>query len=310
MQKSIAIIIAFSSLMIAESTSQVLSTQVNEPEHSAYNSARLSMLQTSIEANYNQNPNNQPPIAKRNILIAGGLSILYPGLGQAYNRHWIKASTAFLIETGLIIAYSTWQSNGTQGVEDFEAYAVAHWSPLRYAIWLNEHESVYTGTDIPLVDIDFTNPSGWSDADKQIVTNFFNDIRAAERISHSAASGAIFSHVLPYHGEQQYYELIGKYFQYAPGWDDYENFGDPNNFPLPDGSNVSDRFWKYAADHKKANDYLRKASRVTSFFILTRFVAGFDALISAHFNNVSLEASNIVLPNQEVISTATLSIGF
>jgi hypothetical protein len=33
------------------------------------------------------------------------------------------------------------------------------------------------------------------------------------------------SHRLPPHGDQQYYEMIGKYHQYSPGWNDFTGGG-------------------------------------------------------------------------------------
>ncbi len=35
--------------------------------------------------------------------------------------------------------------------------------------------------------------------------------------------GSGFTHKLPPHGDQQYFELIGKYYQYNPGWNDFKH---------------------------------------------------------------------------------------
>ena len=60
------------------------------------------------------------------------------------------------------------------------------------------------------------------------------------------------SHNLPPHGEQQYYELIGKYHQYAGGWNDYT--GGANN------SQISPNFDYYSGERGEANDYYNTSS--------------------------------------------------
>ena len=37
------------------------------------------------------------------------------------------------------------------------------------------------------------------------------------------------SHNLPPHGDQQYYELIGKYHQYSSGWNDFTDGRDKDH---------------------------------------------------------------------------------
>src|SRR5690606_16097531 len=133
-----------------------------------------------------------------------------------------------------------------------------------------------------------------------------------------------FSHHLPYFSEQQYYELIGKYFQFAPGWEDYAEWVDEEgNYvdavidperTAADGSkpNVRGRFVEYAHDHADANTLFRRASRVASILLVNHVVAAIDAAVSAKLHNdrltpgVSLHAT----PDGEIVPLAALRYTF
>jgi len=162
----------------------------------------------------------QTDVAARSVPLAFGLSAVIPGLGQAYNRDWIAAAIFVAAEAVLVASFVSWKNSGNQGVEEYQQFAHQNWSPIQYAEWLNDF-SGYNGPDVDLPSLteqDFQRPEGWSVAQRAEVDGFFRDIRTAERASMWPTTGASFSHVLPFFGEQQYYELIGKYFQYAPAW--------------------------------------------------------------------------------------------
>lgn len=269
----------------------------------------------------------------RNVALAFGLSAAVPGLGQAYNRQWVKAAVGLAVEAALWTGYVVWRERGLAERDDYLAYAHAHWSPAKYADWLNdysdfleqEYNRTITTPDVVIpAGIDFTNPDGWSGAERQAVRQLFEQIRALESDSGVIfpATGATFSHQLPFFAEQQYYELIGKYFQYAPGWDDYDDwrgadgsFTDAINPEEIDGTgtkvNVSDRFFQYADDHAHANDLLRRSSRLSAFFIVNHLLAAFDAAISAKLHNnridTSMQVSHDVFGAPQTTATVRLS---
>lgn len=245
---------------------------------------------------------------RRSVPVAFGLSAVVPGLGQAYNRQWVKAAVGLAAEAALIIGYTTWRGRGLDGRDAYQAYAHQFWSPMRYANWLNDYKqwleaefnTPIGAPDIQLppelAAIDFTNPDGWSSAQWALVRDLINQIRDVETSVYHPETGASFSHRLPGFGEQQYYELVGKYFQFAPGWVDYPAYvgGDGSYLDTidpektgPDGSkpNVSDRFFDYARDHGQANDYLRRASRMSVLFIANHFIAAVDAAVFAKLHN-------------------------
>ena len=259
---------------------------------------------------------------RRSVPLAFGLSAVVPGLGQVYNKQWTKAAVALGAEAAIFAGYTTWRSRGVDGRDAYQAFAHNLWSPLRYAQWLNDY-IVYLETEfgtpinaspINITDqvrgIDFQNPNGWTEEQRLILRGLFIEIRTVEDKVYHPETGASFSHKLPFFGEQQYYELVGKYFQFAPGWEDYEFImvdGNPTwidgqgNFiqsiapemTAADGSkpNVTDTFFRYAEDHGQANDYLRRASRVSILFVLNHLISAVDAAIFAKMHNNRLQTS-------------------
>ena len=241
----------------------------------------------------------------RSVPLAFGMSVVLPGLGQAYNRNWIRSAAAFAVEGGLLVAYFTWRDRGRDSESAYQAYAHRFWAPVRYASWLNDYAGWLEAGDAemtlgaavisPPSGIDFRRPDAWTDADRRLVQEFFNAMRAVEREVWHPETGAAFSHEIPYFGEQQYYELIGKYYQFAPGWVDYPVWKNGENFtdaidPERTGANgskpnVQGRFLDYAEDHAHANTLLRRASRVSAVLILNHVLAAFDAAIAARLHN-------------------------
>jgi hypothetical protein len=255
-----------------------------------------------------------PADASRSIPLAFALSLAVPGAGQAYNRQWVKAAVAIGAEIGLAAAYLYWDGRGDQARDAYFDYAHQHWNPARYAYWLNDYKRYLNEYDpsrpigrpdvnVPM-GIDWKNPSHWSAADRRAVDQFFAEIRGLEDYMYHHSTGASFAHRIPWFADQQYYELIGKYFHFAPGWDDYDAATTPdgrptwyvNGQPLPnidpeqmdaDGNkiNVAGRFWDYANQHARANDLFRNARHVTTFWVLNHVVAAIDAAVFAKLHN-------------------------
>jgi len=238
------------------------------------------------------------------------MSAVLPGAGQAYNRQWVKAGVALALEAVAITAYAARHREGLDAQEAVEAFAHRDWSPARYAEWLTDYtawlEITYGHTvtapppGIP-TGIDFSRPASWSDAERLTVDRFFDQIRALERQVYHPETGASFSHQLPYFGEQQYYELIGKYFQFAPGWNDYAAWLDGGGgytvaidpeHTGPGGSkpNVSETFRRYAREHADAQDILRQAGRISMLILVNHLVASIDAAVSAKLHNDRIDS--------------------
>lgn len=269
---------------------------------------------------------------ERSVPLAFGLSAVVPGAGQAYNRQWVKATVAFAAELALVTTYAMTRQDGLDREAAFQRVAHQRWSPARYAAWANdykvflneEHGGSIGAPDVGIpTGIDFSRPDAWSAADRMAVDELIAGIRSIEREAFHPETGAAFSHQLPGFAEQQYYELIGKYFQFAPGWDDYPDWGsaeegftiaiDPEHTgPGGDKPNVSETFRAYAKDHAKAQDVLRRASRMSIFFILNHVVAGIDAAVNAKLHNDRLTTSMGVATdlNGRPVAMTTLRLRF
>ncbi len=254
----------------------------------------------------------------RSVPLALGLSAVVPGVGQAYNRQWIKAGVALAVEVALIAGYVKWRNEGRDGESAFRAFAHRDWNPAQYAEWINDysvflelnHGGVFTFEEIVVPGgVDFSNPAGWSETDRAAVLGLFSDIRGAESQLFHPETGASFSHRLPGFGEQQYYELIGKYFQFAPGWSDYPDWIvdseytdaiDPERSDAEGNKiSVSPKFYDYARDHARSQDLLRRASKVTSLIVVNHVLAAIDAAVFARLHNNRLAARVAFLGGHE-----------
>jgi len=102
------------------------------------------------------------------------------------------------------------------------------------------------------------------------------------------------SHKLPPHGEQQYYELIGKYHQYSSGWNDYT--GGENN------DQISPNFTFYSGMRGEANDFYSVASTAVIGIYVNHFLSALDAVWSTtQFNKdlaVKVRLENIQYANR------------
>lgn len=244
--------------------------------------------------------------AGRSIPLAFGLSALVPGGGQAYNRQWVKAAVAVALEGALIVSILTARGDGQDATDVYKRYAHQHWSPLQYARWLEDYSDWLPDVERAEIDaavvagIDFTDPGAWSAAERQRVRQLFDAIHAVERRVYHPETGASFSHKLPYFGEQQYYELIGKYFQFAPGWEDYPEWKHEDAFTDaidpeqtgPGGTkpNIQGRFLAYDDMSERANNLLRRASRLSAFLMLNHLISSIDAAVFAKLHNDRLDA--------------------
>lgn len=247
---------------------------------------------------------------ERSIPLAFAMSAVLPGSGQAYNRSWVKAAGFLAAEVAIAAGYVTSNSRGERGRDQYQNYAHQHWQPTKYGQWLNDFKDFLTlenpsrPVDAPYVQIpsgiNFREPASWSPADERAVQAFFDSMRELESAVYHVATGASFAHRIPYFGDQQYYELIGKYFHFAPGWEDYPEWLRDGEFlaaidpELQDASghhvNVSDRYWEYRDDHQRANDYFRRASWISSFLLLNHVISAVDAAVFAKLHNDRIEA--------------------
>jgi hypothetical protein len=249
--------------------------------------ARFDLLQSFGELRLNDTipgHSQRYDAEKKSALLAGALSLAVPGVGELYTKSYWRAGGFLLAETGLWVFYAAYTSKGDKQTTLFQNYADDHWSVVRYAQWIQVNLTVlnpditsgFTGYLIPGTE---ARPP-WEQVDWSKLNTIENQI--AQR------TGNAFTHLLPHRPEQQYYELIGKYPQFAAGWDDAGGITPARIL----NSDVSARFLEYSAMRGKANDFYNIATTGAVLLVVNHVLSALDAAWSAaQFNNrLKLEA--------------------
>ncbi|MDP2364422.1 MAG: hypothetical protein Q8M94_11725, partial [Ignavibacteria bacterium] len=179
-----------------------------------------------------------PSENKKSPVLAGVLSLLVPGAGEIYTEEYLKAGIFIAIEATAIAVGIIYNNKGDRATEEFQVFANENWSARRYAEWLNNF-SVELGITNPPIDL------------VRVDNKDYSQLNANER--QVKVGEKAFSHQLPPYGDQQYYELIGKYHQFNHGWSDSDGTMEWLN-------NISPKFISYADMHIKPDHIYRVAS--------------------------------------------------
>ena len=238
--------------------------------------------------------------SKRSPLLAGAMSLVLPGAGEIYAESYLLGAGFLALEAAGWYFNRRYTVRGDDATAAYEGFADSHWSAVRYAQWLNAYAQFFEGSDDRLIQIpiDVTTPGL---ADWQRV-----DWATMNRVESAIP---VFSHRLPAHGEQQYYELIGKYHQYSYGWDDKVSTGDGYS----DYRTISDRFRDYSVQRGHANDLYNTASTIASLIVVNHILSAADAAWAAARFNRHIDFHSRFLPRErpdgsiEFIPTASLS---
>lgn len=208
--------------------------------------------------------------SKKSPLLAGLLSFVVPGAGEFYSESYIKSAVFVAVEAAAITIGLIYDKKGNEQTSFFQNYANEHWSVARYAKWtVKNASSINNGiTDVSQYKVFNTNG-----------TVNWNELNRLEN-----AIGKYYSHRLPVYGEQQYFELIGKYPQFNVGWDD---FGDENT-PFVYGDPLTEKFHYYSEERGKANDFYNIASKAVIVVVVNHIISALDAAWSAHGYNSKL----------------------
>jgi hypothetical protein len=217
-------------------------------------------------------------------VLSGILSAVIPGAGQFYNEDYWIAGIFLAAEAALIYVGLTYDKKGDDQTASFEKYADENWSVVDYAEWLNTYE----GGDINIDPDESKLP--WERVN-------WSELNAAETGSHH----------LPPHGEQQYYELIGKYHQYSSGWNDFNG-----------GANkelISPNLIYYSGERGKANDFYSTAKTAVIGIYINHLLSALEAVWGAtRFNNdiaLNVRVKSINFANRiELIPTLNFRYSF
>lgn len=212
---------------------------------------------------------------KKSPVLAGLFSLIIPGSGEVYAKSYWKAAAFIAIEAAAIGASIYYNKKGDDATLDFQRYANSNWSAVRYAEWLNKFASSLASADGKKVEANIPiDPDAAKNPWDRVS---FADINAVERQISS------FSHVLPAYGDQQYYELIGKYHQFNHGW----LKSDPNTAEYM--NNLPQQMLDYAQMHIKPDEtFYKYADRAMVVIVINHFLSALDAAWSAGRYNKNL----------------------
>ncbi|MFQ6008302.1 MAG: hypothetical protein ACE5K8_05045 [Candidatus Zixiibacteriota bacterium] len=200
------------------------------------------------------------------------LSLAVPGLGQFYYGSKVKPLVFLSAEVVSWVFYTKWHRDGDDLTNEYEAFNQAHWSRDRY-------ENKYLWWTYNVTDDELIN---------------------AQEITHH----------LPDDMNQQYYEMTGKYNQFAWGWDDAEldgrrlddfNASDPppaikDSFTTP----YSARRIQYEKMRDDANNKYDQATRMIFVSMANRLISAFEAYFVTRNRNNKTKGSGIDLTSFKI----------
>lgn len=206
---------------------------------------------------------------KKSPLLGGLLSLVLPGAGEFYSGSYLKAGIFFVVEAAVVTTAVIYNNKGNNKTDEFQNYADQQWSVVKYAQWIVDHKDILglpdnlTYSDI-IVKTD-PNLAPWQQVDFRKLNYYESQV---------GSNGYGFTHQLPVHGEQQYYELIGKYHQYSPGWAQFNpSDADPHDIPA--------QMQSYSVMRGDANSYYNTAETAVIGIYLNHFLSALDGAWSA-----------------------------
>lgn len=188
------------------------------------------------------------------------MSAAVPGAGQMYAESWLKGSLLLVAEIGLWTAHSHFNAEGKDWENKFQNYADTYWDELIY--WNDvaaqaENQGINTFPDIT------------SD-------NYADYIDALREAEHQLP---FHTHSLPHTKTQQYYEMIGKYYnQFGVAWTDFESYPD-------DGGQDH-----YETMRDKSNQFFIKGSNCAMVILANHLFSALDAAWTIKKYNQKVDA--------------------
>ena len=264
-------------------------------------------LRSDLFANFAANANGDSLRASevpgtKSPLRAALYSAVIPGAGDLYAESYWTAAAFFTVEVALWAVVVSYGNEGDDRTAAFEAYADEHWSVEKYALWIEQYGTTLNPNATGTTGL-VTNPTAPYPWDRVDWTRLN---QAEESIGEVPSTG--FSHRIPKRPDQQYYEMIGKYEQYSPGWDD-ANVTDQDYL-----TNVSANFLAYRDMRGDANDSYTTARTASYLLVANHLLAALhSAWRAAKFNHeLTMRAHLEPVPRAggriEYVPTATFQL--
>ena len=235
-------------------------------------SENLNMEQLPVFS-VNQFQSESDDNGKKSPFLSGLFSLVLPGSGEFYSESYLKAGIFLAIEAAVVTTAIIYNKKGNNKTNEFQNYAddpVNGWSVVRYAKWIVKNKDLLGLTDY--TEEKMNNDIFKSNAQslpiwEQVNFYWLNYYESQVTVTY-------FTHQLYPHGEQQYYELIGKYHQFSPGWAEF-NPDDANTNDIPPQMNY------YSGLRGKANDLYNIAETAVVGIYINHFLSALDGVWSA-----------------------------
>ncbi len=156
--------------------------------------------------------------SRKSPFLAAGLSAIVPGLGEYYCGEQIWRGMIFTgLEIGLWAEYFHYNARGADSTAAFRSFSDAHFSTCRY---VSHMDSILTS------DTSRARAAHNYLADCRDSASIHRAEAYLDSLSNYGTDPTIkdFGHRLILNDPQQYYEMISKYVQYIPGWDQIGNW--------------------------------------------------------------------------------------
>ena len=224
---------------------------------------------------------------KKSPLLAAALSFVLPGAGEFYNGDYIRSAIFVAVEAAVVTTAVIYNNKAIKQTESFQNFADQNWSVVKYAEYLNSQQT---------------------DPDKLVQINPDQSLPPWERVNwaqlNAAEQAGNGTHSLPQHGTQQYYELIGKYHEYIPGWPGGNDIVNPPQIMLD-----------YSKMRGKANDLYNVSSKAVIGIYINHFLSVLDAVWVTVDHNKSLAVKmrmeqNYYADRMELVPTLKVSLSF
>jgi len=239
-------------------------------------------------------------VGKKNIGRAVMFSLIVPGTGQLYSGSWLRAVPWFAIEVVGWAMFAKYHGDGNDKTSEFEAYA-GPWKNsdpnaghFNYDVYMFREYQVANSDVFSRVkfegDLTEWNALSWDERTEYLPAPYTHDINTRD--------------------VQQYYEMIGKYFeQFGYGWNDaYDPAADwtigsqdhiwgpgfGNDDPATVGyDGTSSMFFAYRDMRGEANSLLEKGNTMMEIVLVNHVLSALDAAFAVRSHNRKLESAQM-----------------
>ena len=253
---------------------------------------------------------------QKNAAIPFFASAVVPGAGQAINDNWGRAAAYFGVEVASIVYYLNRNSTARSNEDAYEKYANQNWSPIAYAQWLVDYSRANNlNANLAALDNLENHVAGLSPNYQDVTQEWtqldINLVRSVEVrtpfIFTSGLEKSEFSHVLQDYNSQQYYELMSKYYQFQPGWQDFHEMrlaqGADHLYRYSwDANMLTDNFREGRDRAEEFNNNYRQAGNILKLILVNHVVSAFDALFTRKLRNSRIETNTNLLMSEKAFS--------